>query len=465
MICISAAATKPTGYGDLAWQRWIGEAIIRSHRIPTALGDETFTAAGAPWVPQEWLFAVGTTILQNPFFAGLFEVGIGAAIAAAVGLASFRTWDRSRSNMSVSLTVMVIIAIIIPFESIRAQYLGWFFLSISLVIIEMGNARSMLALLLLSVLWANIHASVILLPILLTFRGISYAVDDKKFSPRAALTIALAIATLGCSWINPVGSRLTTFAFDMQNNATLSAQIIEWHQPTLANPIVSVVLVPLIIYGIAGTVARRKLWDLLLIGLFGYLSFHAQRNMALFAIAAVPAAIASFSPKRWPSDGRFINPIWSRRYIGTLTAVLATSTIFYLFFTPLHAREDDNVVYNRALNSALALPGKHCVFCQDFSWCSHFLGNPRFKVWWDGRADAYPAEVWREGSEINLNRPLNATERNLDRYAVDVVIAKEHSNVSDVLATSHWILVTDSQKYMVWQRARPASKSVTSQGS
>jgi hypothetical protein len=74
MICISAAATKPTGYGDLAWQRWIGEAIIRSHRIPTALGDETFTAAGAPWVPQEWLFAVGTTILQNPFFAGLFRI-------------------------------------------------------------------------------------------------------------------------------------------------------------------------------------------------------------------------------------------------------------------------------------------------------------------------------------------------------------------------------------------------------
>jgi hypothetical protein len=42
--------------GDLYWQRRVGETILHTHCLPMMLGAETFTAAGASWVLQEWLF-------------------------------------------------------------------------------------------------------------------------------------------------------------------------------------------------------------------------------------------------------------------------------------------------------------------------------------------------------------------------------------------------------------------------
>src|SRR6185437_11515598 len=55
----------PPGDGDLWWQRWLGETILATHHLPTALGPETFSAAGAPWIPQEWLLSVLVAVTMN----------------------------------------------------------------------------------------------------------------------------------------------------------------------------------------------------------------------------------------------------------------------------------------------------------------------------------------------------------------------------------------------------------------
>jgi hypothetical protein len=462
MSCISDGATMPIHYGDLLWQEWSGGVILRSHHIATSLGTETFTAVGSPWIPQEWLFSVATTMTNNPILAGVFGVTVGSAVAAAIGLAIYRTWDRSSSSIATSIAIVLITAIIVPFESLRAEHLAWFFLSLALLIIEIGDSRIMLLCLLLSVIWANIHGSVILLPILLVIRALSYLLNDKRFSKRVSSTLAFALATLLCSWINPVGFRLTTFAFDIQKNVALMTHIHEWEQPSLTDPIVDFIVLPLLVYGVIGTVSRRKWWDLLLIATFGFLSFRSGRHIALFAIAAAPAAIAAFSLKRPTADITSLNPIWVKRYTFTLSAVLLSATLLFVFFTPARVRGDTNVAYAPASAAVLSFSGSHRVFCQDFTWCSTFLGHPRFRVWWDGRADAYPADVWQRALEITADQPRGASERNLDRFAVDVVIAKDGAAVNAALAKAHWILVADLQKYRVWRRQQKVRNTARS---
>jgi hypothetical protein len=46
-FCVLCAVER-TGDGDLYWQRWLGTEILRSGRIPHALGPEVTSAVGAP---------------------------------------------------------------------------------------------------------------------------------------------------------------------------------------------------------------------------------------------------------------------------------------------------------------------------------------------------------------------------------------------------------------------------------
>src|ERR1700680_3450494 len=56
------AVAYPQLDGDISWQRWLGFEILRSGSVPHALGAETFTAAGAPWLPHEWLFSIAAAL-------------------------------------------------------------------------------------------------------------------------------------------------------------------------------------------------------------------------------------------------------------------------------------------------------------------------------------------------------------------------------------------------------------------
>ena len=77
--------------GDLYWQRQLGEFVLTHHAIPTALGSETFTAAGAPWTAQEWL--LGTIVAlawrANAFWA--LSVLAGLAVFFALTLTALRS--------------------------------------------------------------------------------------------------------------------------------------------------------------------------------------------------------------------------------------------------------------------------------------------------------------------------------------------------------------------------------------
>jgi hypothetical protein len=108
--------------------------------------------------------------------------------------------------------------------------------------------------------------------------------------------------------------------------------------------------------------------------------------------------------------------------------------------------------YYRAVDVALALPGNHRVFCEDFAWCSAVVGRPRMTVWWDGRADPYPIWVWDEARAVAADQPRGSTVADLDRYKVDVSINRREAPMNLALVRAGWQIKYADLRYIVWER-------------
>ncbi|HTD34558.1 MAG TPA: hypothetical protein VK665_12900, partial [Candidatus Elarobacter sp.] len=71
------------------------------------------------------------------------------------------------------------------------------------------------------------------------------------------------------------------------------------------------------------------------------------------------------------------------------------------------------------------------VFCEDFAWCSLFLGRP-VRFFMDGRCDPYPAPLWREYREVIDGNARWAAI--LDRERVDAVLVRRDGALDSLLA-------------------------------
>src|SRR5487761_2677294 len=92
---IAGALAHPYIDGDLFWQRWLGEQILRTGEIPRALGPQTFAAVGAPWLPQEWLFSTLYALAVAAHGAWLFPALVGMCVALTLFFVTRRPTERA----------------------------------------------------------------------------------------------------------------------------------------------------------------------------------------------------------------------------------------------------------------------------------------------------------------------------------------------------------------------------------
>ena len=107
---------------------------------------------------------------------------------------------------------------------------------------------------------------------------------------RLRILVLVTLVTLLAACLSPVGPRLLLYPFQTVEIAALQAYIQEWQPPDFQNlsmqPFLWLLLLSL---GAVGASRRRlALTDFLLLAGFSYLGFLAARNIALFALAALP---------------------------------------------------------------------------------------------------------------------------------------------------------------------------------
>lgn len=444
---------------DLSWQQWLGNQVLTLHRIPAHLGLETFTATGARWVAQEWLFstAIAATLPNGRFY--LLAISVALAAAGALAVTAWRAHRRGASTFASTLTTALVGFAMMQSFGVRAQIFGWLLLAIIMLLLDVESPL-IFFIIPLTVLWANIHASALIVPALVGLWTLGTAVEDRAWTPRVERNVILTFGTCLAVLLTPFSWHLPAYAIQLQTSAIRSS-ISEWQPPDITIPAFYTGLLPLIalacFFGIA---APRERWrDGMLFAVMTVLSFTAIRHMSLCALVIAPMVAQRLS-NAIPQQAR-LNVVLSERFSEALvlasSAVAALLIIITLNQAPAVAKSP---LPEAAVMRIARAPGVHKLYCEDFAWCSMALGHNNVRVFLDGRCDPYPNSVWKAYLDIEKVTPrwLHA----LDAYGADTVLAKAGRPLAQILKTQPgWHLFYRDRGYVVYSRASERAASRT----
>lgn len=414
---IAFAVRVPNRDGDPFWQRWLGERILREHALPRALGNETFAASGAPWTPQEWLYSLLLAITQNRHVPWMMPAVCGLAAGIALGAVAIRCRRRGVSDLYTSAAVFACMLAMLQSFGARPQVFGWAGLSLLLLFLEVDGVAAW-ASVPLTIAWANLHASVLLAPVVALLFAIA-----RPSRRRFAIAVGCALAVFA----TPLGADLPRYAIDLATSP-IRASIAEW-AATSVNSFAFVagalpLLLMLVIF--ARDLSAR---DRLLAVAFVPALFFAVRNVPVFALALAPIAFGAVPATRRAVAENRRTALASGVTTACVAAALAATSVAAWRMAP-SMPSIPSAVAQSLVNSAETRPR---VFCEDFAWCSVFLSPATpARVFMDGRADPYPPALWQKYRDVIDGRRDWASI--LDGYRINAILVRRDSALDSLLA-------------------------------
>ncbi|MBC5811688.1 MAG: hypothetical protein GIW95_12665 [Candidatus Eremiobacteraeota bacterium] len=449
--------------GDLSWQRWLGGQIARTGAIPQTLGWETFTAPGAHWVPQEWLFALAAHAGREGLGWDLFSGAVALCAIVALALSAMRAEARGASPKAIALCSAF--AGIALFESfgVRAQVVAWPLLVAYLALFDREDRFAWFAVL-VAAAWSNLHASAALAPALAFAMTLGALVDDRALTRRVVRKAGIAFASLVAICCNPFGYHLPEYAVTLLRSP-IKANILEWKATGLDDAsflygAFALVLIALAVGSIHRPGARKvQTADAMLFAIFLALMFSAARNIAIFALVALPAVAAALTDRVPWFRAAPVSHDRAERIARIALPSFAILVAIVVAVGLLRAQPRSNDALARSALAALERePGEHRVLCNDFAYCGLLVGVKGQRVFLDGRADPYPKAVWDDFVEIVRLRP--AWRATLDERGVNAVVADKGLPLDEALAqTPGWRSAFGDSHYRLWLRDRFAVRS------
>jgi len=439
-FCV-AAMRGPPADGDLAWQRWLGEQILTSGKLPTSLGTETFSAPGSPWLPQEWLFGIFVAVAQRFALAPAFALAVALCAVLALALLARRATAAGASPLATTLCVVFAGSAMLDSFGVRAQVVGWPLLAIFTTLLERDASWLLCAG--VALVWSNIHAGAVLAPLLAAAWSAGVGVRDRGPSRDAVRASLVAVATLFAVAMNPFGFGLIAYAASLIRSP-IKDFIREWQPTSFADASFVWGALPLLA-GVAvwalfeGRRAPQRLCAVLVgLALLGA----AARNIPIFALIVAPYAALGFT--------RVLRRLESARGAPRpLLAVAAAICVTLLAgVTEMRLWQRTNAPAGSAqlIAQLAALPGTHRLLCQDYAWCGVAVGAPRIRVFLDGRADPYPLRVW--DAAFRIAHGSAGWQAALQSYGVDAIVARRDTRLSTALRrAARWRTAGTSGSY------------------
>jgi hypothetical protein len=424
----AVAVAFPPGDGDRLWQRWLGERIMHEHAIPRALGPETFSAPGAAWTPQEWLFSTALALGADQGVPWLVPLACALVVGLALVMLVLRCQRRGLSGPMTSAAVMLCALATIQSFGVRVQVVSWAGLATVLWLLESEGPLAW-GVLPVTIVWANLHASVFLAPAVTTLFALSALLRDRRWSRDASRYASIAPACAVATLMTPLGLDLPRYAIGLLNSP-IRHSISEWGATSFDSVAFTLGAFPLVL-ALAAFGVRASLRDRVIACAFTVMLFAAVRNVPVFAIAAAPIALAAL-PLRSARGASM--PRAEQLAAWTTVAAASILAVLVPVLSWRAAPAADTALPVRPARTLLAqartVPR---VFCEDFAWCSMFLSESHpAQFFMDGRADPYPVGVWREYRTVIDGN--TGWAQILDAQRVDAVLVRRDSALDSLLA-------------------------------
>jgi hypothetical protein len=246
LLAVVAACLQARSY-DLWWHLEAGEWIASMRAVPR-VDDFSFTSRGALWIDHEWLFQLVLHAMHAVF--GLHALTLVKALAAfgaaIIGFLGARrvAGDRVSASGALALAAFGMVGMR-PRLAERPEILAFPFAALAaLCLLDLAArphkpAPRLAGLAALTALWANLHASALLAPVLgaAVVAGSLLDVWRGQDRPRARHAVkSAATGTVLCSLalaLNPYGARIYEVPLHLSKALALTNLVNpEWQAPS-----------------------------------------------------------------------------------------------------------------------------------------------------------------------------------------------------------------------------------------
>ncbi len=226
---------------DTWWHAKVGQLILATGHFPTH-DIYSFTVRGNPWIAYEWLGEVIIGLVAKWWgVSGL--LGLLCVLAALIMLLLYIYGAVTTGNVMGSVAAAaVLLPLTAVFFSVRPQLLGYAYLGLLLILMELyrqGREKVLWAIPPLFLIWVNTHGSFFLG---LGIFGVFWlcglfefdwnGVEARRWSPRQSRNLLLTIlASTLLLPLTPYGTKLAAYPVEMAVLQPLNVQSIQEWQP------------------------------------------------------------------------------------------------------------------------------------------------------------------------------------------------------------------------------------------
>jgi hypothetical protein len=420
---------------DLWWLLRAGQDIWHTGHVPL-VDHYSHTADGRYWSNHEWLWETVAYGLHHVGGMPLLCAWTGTTVAATV-------WVIRRSSRAAGYVVPLVLGFALPLMSvswtIRPQVTSMLLFAVTVLLLSRERFAWIPPLFLL---WANLHAGVVMGGVLLAFALVAALLDLVRLrSPTArqralrlgASTVASAAATLA----TPLGPRLWSYVLDA-NGRPGQDRIAEW-TTAFHSWVGASLLWPVVALTVVLAVRRRDRlaeWSdrvsLLAALAMTPLAILAVRNIPFFAIAVVPLLMTLL-------DFRTRAPIgWVSHWRGALTAFSAVAAAaIALAWVAQPPRLAWHPVPAGLATALRQCPGPLYNNYDDGAALIWFV--PDVKVFVDNRQDPYPASV----IDASMGLAPRNYPRTFARFGIRCALLPGTSALVPALRRDGWVATYD----------------------
>ncbi len=424
LILLAVVIGRGINDPDYFWHVTVGHLITTSG-IPS-VDPFSFTWAGQPWTPHEWLGEVLMTVVQDAVGPMGALVAFGLLGLVTLGLVAFLLARRGARTLAVAVPVVLAAGILASFLTVRPQALSWALLAGLVAWLDALRADRLRAALLIPVLfaaWANLHGLwVVGLGVLAVYTTFTLAGRTPMAAARGRMLLVFGLSILA-TMLTPAGPAGVLYPLRYIDAGDWGlANIQEWQSPNFHDPAHWAFLL-LIVALIANGGRRAPGWLVLLSWIGVVAGLASLRNIPLAAILAAPAlGIGIESRFAGPPRERPPRTARARRLMEAGVAALVVIVAFAVLWPGAKPaiREDD---YPAAALNVLSAKLPRVRLMAEYGWGGYAISRiypSGGRVFVDGRNDMYDQRILDDYSHVRAADP--GWQALVDRYGVEAML-------------------------------------------
>ena len=440
---------------DLAYHVRAGDIMLRSGNV-LRTDPFTFTHMGSPWVNQQW----GAQVLFGWAYrlAGWAGVALAYAAATWAGFAFLYAHCRRRGAIPRTAAILTLLGFIVATgPAPRPQVLAVPLFTGTAYLLARRDRWTWLVPP-LALVWANVHGSFVLAPLL-----VGFAIADDLVARRSVRrSIWLLLLTTAATSVTPFGPSVWTYALEIATNDTIRHWVAEWRAPSLTSLQGAAFWMSGAAVALLAFRLRRRVRpvDVARLAVFFALGAPAIRGTLWWALIA-PSVVAGWFAAEEEAEPPGHDSVGRRR--PDVFALIASALILILVPLAFVLRSGTDPVTGAPMRLAADAPevlvdatrrslpsGSRLLVYQPFaSWFE--FSNPADPVMVDSRIELYPDRVW-----LDYDRAIGAQddwEAILDRYEIAGVVLPPDATLKDDLDRAEgWAEIVDGPAGSVFVR-------------